>query len=75
MLREIDTGIWATEAPQRFLGAEVGTRMTVIGLADGSLFVHSPVRLDDENDCFQSDFSTAAKRRMPSVICFSGSDA
>lgn len=48
MLREIDTGIWATEAPQRWLGAEVGTRMTLIRLADGSLFVHSPVRLNDE---------------------------
>ena len=48
MLREIDTGIWVTEASQRFLGAEVGTRMTVIKLADGSLFVHSPVHLDDE---------------------------
>lgn len=48
MLREIDTGIWTAEAPQKFLGAEVGTRMTVIRLADGSLFVHSPVRLDGE---------------------------
>jgi hypothetical protein len=48
MLREIDNGIWAIEAPQRFLGAEVGTRMTVIRLADGSLFVHSPIHLDDE---------------------------
>ena len=48
MLREIDTGIWVTEAPQKFLGAEIGTRMTVIRLADGSLFVHSPVHLDDE---------------------------
>jgi hypothetical protein len=48
MLREIDTGIWVTEAPQKFLGAEVGTRMTVIRLADGSLFVHSPIRFDEE---------------------------
>ena len=48
MLREIDTAIWVTEAPQKFLGAEIGTRMTVIRLADGSLFVHSPVHLDDE---------------------------
>ena len=48
MLREIDTGIWAAEAPQRFLGADVGSRMTVIRLADESLFVHSPIHLDDE---------------------------
>ena len=48
VLREIDTDIWTVEAPQRWLGVEVGTRMTVIRLADGSLFVHSPVHLDDE---------------------------
>jgi len=48
MLREIDTAIWAIEAPQRWLGVEVGSRMTVIRLADGSLFVHSPVHFDDE---------------------------
>ena len=48
IVREIDTDIWVTEALQRFLGAEVGTRMTVIRLADGSLFVHSPIHLDDE---------------------------
>jgi len=32
--------------PQRFLGLEVGTRMTVVRLADGSLLLHSPARLD-----------------------------
>jgi len=48
MLREIDTGIWVNEASQKFLGAEVGTRMTLIRLADGALFVHSPIHLDDE---------------------------
>lgn len=34
------------ERPQRFYGLEVGTRMTVIRLADGSLLLHSPVELD-----------------------------
>ena len=48
MLREIDTDIWEAGAPQRFLGAEIGTRMTVVRLVDGSLFVHSPIHLDDE---------------------------
>jgi hypothetical protein len=39
--------IWIVERPQRFYGLEVGTRMTVIRLADGSLLLHSPVQLDD----------------------------
>jgi hypothetical protein len=40
------TNIWIVERPQRFYGLEVGTRMTVIRLADGSLLLHSPVELD-----------------------------
>ncbi len=36
------------DRPQRFLGLSVGTRMTVIRLADGSLLLHSPVVLDAE---------------------------
>ena len=48
MLSELSTNIWVTERPQRFYGLEVGTRMTVIRLADGSLLLHSPVELDAE---------------------------
>ena len=36
------------DRPQRFFGLAVGTRMTVIRLADGSLLLHSPVVLDPE---------------------------
>ena len=46
MLQELDRDIWVVERPQRFYGLEVGTRMTVIRLADGSLLLHSPVALD-----------------------------
>jgi hypothetical protein len=46
MLRELATAIWVVERPQRFYGLEVGTRMTVIRLADGNLLLHSPVALD-----------------------------
>jgi len=46
MLRELDRNIWVAERPQRFYGLEVGTRMTVIRLAGGSLLLHSPVALD-----------------------------
>ncbi len=42
MLREIAPGLHVAEAPQRFAGMQIGTRMTVIELGDG-LFVHSPL--------------------------------
>jgi len=45
-LRALAQDIWVVERPQRFYGLEVGTRMTVIRLADGSLLLHSPVALD-----------------------------
>ena len=35
--------IWVERIPLRFLGLPMGTRMTVIKLAGGRLFVHSPV--------------------------------
>lgn len=40
--------LWSQKRPLRFFGLEFGTRMTVIRLADGSLFLHSPTRLDDD---------------------------
>jgi hypothetical protein len=48
VLRELDRNIWVEERPQRFYGLEVGARMTVIRLADGSLLLHSPLELDPE---------------------------
>ena len=45
-LRALSEDIWVADRPQRFYGLEVGTRMTVIRLADGSLLLHSPVALD-----------------------------
>jgi len=43
-LRALAPDLWVTERPLRFLGMELGTRMTVLRLADGSLVLHSPVR-------------------------------
>ena len=47
MLREVAPSLWVTERPLRFLGAEIGCRMTVVRLEDGALFLHSPVALDE----------------------------
>jgi len=48
MLKQIAEGLWVEARRLRFLGIETGTRMTVVRLADGGLFVHSPVSLDGE---------------------------
>jgi len=45
-VRRIADGLWVDTRPLRFWGVETGTRMTVVQLGDGGLFVHSPVPLD-----------------------------
>jgi hypothetical protein len=47
MLTRFAEGVWVEARAVRFLGVETGTRMTVVRLSDGGLFVHSPVGLDD----------------------------
>jgi hypothetical protein len=49
-LENIAPGVWSARRPLRFLGLEVGTRMTVLRLADGSLALHSPIPLDVDLD-------------------------
>jgi hypothetical protein len=52
-LRQRATGLWTAEGqadadiPTFLKKYDFSTRMTVIGLADGGLFLHSPVRLTD----------------------------
>jgi len=48
MLREIDKNIWVAEQPLKYFGLSVGTRMTVIRLANSELVVISPIQVDSE---------------------------
>lgn len=47
-LQPVAPEIWSASRPLRFLGVEVGTRMTVVKLDGGGLFVHSPIALTPE---------------------------
>lgn len=47
MLRKIDNNIWVGEQPLKYLGLNVGTRMTLIRLATGELIVISPIQVDN----------------------------
>jgi hypothetical protein len=47
MLTPFADDVWFETREAKFLGLETGTRMTVVRLAGGGLFVHSPVALDD----------------------------
>ena len=41
-------GVWIAEAPLRFFGIPFGTRMTVLRLGEGGLWLHSPIAIDAE---------------------------
>lgn len=47
-VREIADGVHVVDAPQRFFGIEVGTRMTLLELG-GGLLVHSPIAFEPEH--------------------------
>jgi len=47
-MQQLDDDLWVVEAPQRFLGLSIGTRMSIVRLDDGRLWLCSPVPIDDE---------------------------
>lgn len=48
MLVPFADDIWTDTRRARFFGIECGSRMTVVRLRRGGLFIHSPVALDDQ---------------------------
>lgn len=48
MLEPFAEDVWTDTRRAAFFGVECGSRMTVVRLSGGGLFVHSPVALDDE---------------------------
>ena len=47
-LKPLAKDIWIYTTKQKFLGVEMGTRMTVVKRSDGGLWVYSPVSLTSE---------------------------
>ena len=47
MLRKIDKDLWVAEQPLRYLGLSIGSRMTVIQLANHDLVIISPIQVNN----------------------------
>ncbi len=47
-LTQLHEDVWVGSAPQTMFGLHLGTRMTVVRLPSGGLWVHSPIPLDEE---------------------------
>ncbi len=56
MVVEISNDIWTMDGPDLvFAGASMNTRMTVVRLQDGCLWVHSPIELNAQTRAFLND--------------------
>lgn len=44
--------IWVREYPIHFFGMDIRARMTVVRLSDGTLFLHSPCRMDTQTAAY-----------------------
>lgn len=42
-MQQLHSDLWISDSPLRFLGLEVGARMTVVRLPDSKLLLHSPI--------------------------------
>ena len=47
-MKQLHDDLFVVDAPQRFLGVEVGTRMTIVRLPDARLWLHSPIPVTDD---------------------------
>jgi hypothetical protein len=74
MLDHLDEGLWAVTSPLKVLGLiPMASRMTVVRLNDGGLFVHSPVRLEPKLkaalDALGPTRHVIAPNRMHHLFC------
>jgi Domain of unknown function (DUF4336) len=67
-LRALAAGLWVADRPLKLLVGDIGTRMTVIRLADGGLFLHSPVRLDPPTRAALDDLGPVRAVVAPSKV-------
>jgi len=49
MFRQLDSDVWYLDKPFKMMGFELGGRMTVVKLVDGSLLMVSPVKMNAED--------------------------
>ena len=47
-MQQLHSDLWITDSPLRFLGLEVGARMTIVRLPGGELLLHSPIAATDD---------------------------
>ena len=67
VLIPVDDHLWIVDAPFRILGAQCGTRMTVMGYDADKLVVHSPVPYSADLANALDDLGTITHLVAPSL--------
>lgn len=67
-MEQLADNLWTKSRPLRFLGVETGTRMTLVQLANGGWFVHSPGPLDAETRAFVDGVGPVTAVVAPSLF-------
>ncbi|MEM9246358.1 MAG: DUF4336 domain-containing protein, partial [Cyanobacteria bacterium P01_F01_bin.153] len=67
-LTEIAPDLWVATQPLRFLGVEVGSRMTVVRLPDGGLVLISPIALKDSDRTIIESLGTVRHIIAPNLF-------
>ena len=49
MFRQLDSDVWYLDKPFKMMGFDLGGRMTIVKLSDGSLLMVSPVAMTTED--------------------------
>jgi hypothetical protein len=67
-LRPLAEGLWVVDGPERVARLHIGTRMTVVRLADGGLFLHSPIPWDEALGASLAEIGRVAWLVAPSKV-------
>lgn len=68
MIQPIAEELWAVESPFRVIGVNLGSRMTVVRLPGGRLWLHSPVALDGASRAALEALGTPSYVVAPSKV-------
>jgi hypothetical protein len=67
-MQQLTDNLWSVARPLRFLGVETGTRMTVVRLESGELFVHSPGAAEGDAKAFIDELGPVRAVVAPSLF-------
>ena len=67
-LESVSQNIWTIPAPLSLAGIALNTRTTIVRLDNGQLWVHSPIKIDDDIKSAVSELGVVRWLIAPNVL-------